>query len=828
MEVRALTDPQPQTPGKSNVKRFRNGSSPFRALSFSTSDVSPVWEWRSANGKWFPYSPDKADLLENSLCSTERILLPGSVRYEVDLRRFIQLNVDSGKERSVRRRLMNGANSSKTGYPAVNSPCYDGRSVLLNKLSGQENVKGSGITFSDILSPSDGIESALLSSYGTDIEWLLKYFQEGTPITLVDQPPSQEHQASMFPLGNIWPNFQLIHPKFEKGGLFESGTMHCKLILIRFKSGKLRICISSANLVEFDWNGITQVFWIVDIEREKKADSQSSFGQDLTQFVERLLGDNTLITDWVSILKEYEDAISSQVPTNVHLVVSVPGTHARDKLYRYGQMRLRKLLQEYRSQTVIFQMSSLGQLQKPFMESLMQSFRTTQEQFHIVWPEYQTAMQTAGKDHMILYEKNLSGAQRFLTPLIALPGRSHALHHSKIILGSDQFAYIGSHNLSMSAWGRLVYEDSALQIASYELGVLFTDIRGDSAIQIRAPFDLSEIGKPIREAWIYDAFMNRVNYGTERLHASDLDRIKSTEKKSLADFLSMHHGETLGVFIDDLSSQIVSEYVSKSASIPVFNFVMTGSTDPTDYGHHIMAFYDILTLPCLVVHSADGDTLKKHSGIEILEFDFPEKKLREQYPQTFAIQFIKDNGITLLCLDVDGTIVESNKSSVLMPSFVAFLNQLSPSVRIALVTNQGGVGLRHWMTSGSFGDPSSLPSQEEVEGRILAISEKISSFFSGPLATFMAFRYQSKGDASNGKAPRWGPVPLSAKDDPRWKQEWRKPSSGMLAEAMKWAGISIFNKSCALMVGDMDTDEGAAKGAGIKFQRAPDFFTRSS
>jgi phosphoglycolate phosphatase-like HAD superfamily hydrolase len=48
----------------------------------------------------------------------------------------------------------------------------------------------------------------------------------------------------------------------------------------------------------------------------------------------------------------------------------------------------------------------------------------------------------------------------------------------------------------------------------------------------------------------------------------------------------------------------------------------------------------------------------------------------------------------------------------------------------------------------------------------------------------------------------------------------------MIHAAMKWAGIGPFDKklSKVLMVGDMDTDEAAAKAAGVGFKRAPDFF----
>jgi histidinol phosphatase-like enzyme len=68
-------------------------------------------------------------------------------------------------------------------------------------------------------------------------------------------------------------------------------------------------------------------------------------------------------------------------------------------------------------------------------------------------------------------------------------------------------------------------------------------------------------------------------------------------------------------------------------------------------------------------------------------------------------------------------------------------------------------------------------------------------------------------------------VPLQFKDDPRWQQEWRKPNGGMIREAMKWAKLGPLQGAKVLMIGDMDSDEGAAKSANVRFQRAPYFFT---
>ena len=193
--------------------------------------------------------------------------------------------------------------------------------------------------------------------------------------------------------------------------------------------------------------------------------------------------------------------------------------------------------------------------------------------------------------------------------------------------------------------------------------------------------------------------------------------------------------------------------------------------------------------------------------------------------QNDPVSWINTNGFKLVCLDVDGTIVENNTSSDLLPEARELLKSLdSHNVRIALVTNQGAVGLRHWMQTNSFGDPSSLPSQDDVEKRIEKIVSHIKEVYTRDFQVLMAFRYQSKGDASSGKAPRWGPVPFNCKTDPRWQQDWRKPGPGMINAAMKKAGISMFERNKVLMIGDMDADEGAAKAAGVKFKRVPEFF----
>ena len=820
------------------LKKFRNESSPFKAAALNL--ISPVraqWEWMNASGHWTPYSPDKAVSLETAFCESDIVHLPGSGVHVVDLRRFVQLNLRSGRERQVRRILLESMDMLQSAESR--RVRLDARTVYLNEIEAREENADISMSFRKLLCPSEDIEAVLLTSYGTDIEWLLPQFAYGTKITLVDQPSSVSQEISNInPLGNIWPDFQVIHPRFEKGGLFESGTMHCKLMLIK-RERSLRIVISSSNLVEFDWTGISQTIWGVDIDlSQPSGQSQSTFGNDLQEFVSFLLKDTAPMIDWSTTLAKYAETISSQVPQNVHLVGSVPGTFSGSKMKKFGQMRLRSILDSSgipRNQVVQFQVSSIGMLQMPFIQSLIQSAHANPESFHVVWPTYEQAMCLQGKDHVMLYEKNAKSAGRFLTPLVQLDSRRQLLNHSKCIV-SDHFTYMGSHNLSMSAWGRLVYDETAIQIASFELGIVIIHNENDP-FRLNLPFIPQQ--PPVRltdsqRPWIVDAFFRKVSSSTEELSGEDISCIEP--QMSLADFLAFKSRDSSVVVVFKAphhNSSIVEDFI-RTSLVPRTDTNVFQVTTNSDYGRHLQFFFDISSLPAVIILGA-GSGLGNHvriiarlqSDTEILGADYDELITNtDDCGEETQVPVVRDpvmDNISLLCLDVDGTVVETNKSLVIIPKVAEFLSKLDPTrVKIALVTNQGGVGLKHWMTVNNFGDPSTLPTQQDVESRIQAILDKVKAVFPGQINVYMAFRYQSKG--GNGKPPRWAPVPAAAKNDPRWQQEWRKPNPGMIVAAMKWAGVSPFEKNKVLMIGDMDSDEGAAKTAGVLFRRAPDFF----
>lgn len=160
----------------------------------------------------------------------------------------------------------------------------------------------------------------------------------------------------------------------------------------------------------------------------------------------------------------------------------------------------------------------------------------------------------------------------------------------------------------------------------------------------------------------------------------------------------------------------------------------------------------------------------------------------------------------LYIFDVDGTLAERDSTDLLPGVAEWFASNSDP---VALATNQGGVGLRHWMESAGFGDPSRYPTEEQVMHRLHTIADNLGVPRD---CVYAAFAYQSK---SSGK---WSP----RRDGLFWEPSWRKPEPWMLIHAMEMAG-----EDTAVMVGDSEEDRQAARAAEIEFIHADEFFGRT-
>lgn len=173
--------------------------------------------------------------------------------------------------------------------------------------------------------------------------------------------------------------------------------------------------------------------------------------------------------------------------------------------------------------------------------------------------------------------------------------------------------------------------------------------------------------------------------------------------------------------------------------------------------------------------------------------------------------------------DIDGTLCERDDTA-LMPGRAERLRSIVESGgRIALATNQGGVGLRHWMESGGFGEPENYPTANQVEGRVKRIFDVILDEVGQAVSYAIAYRYVAKSgnvspfpDGESLYIPHpQGYIHYS------WREDWRKPNGGMLTWLMDRDGYS---KADTVMIGDRDEDRGAALSAGVDFVHADDFF----
>ncbi|KZT68593.1 phospholipase D/nuclease [Daedalea quercina L-15889] len=109
---------------------------------------------------------------------------------------------------------------------------------------------------SEILAPRDDIEFAIVSAYVYNFPWLYSMINPRTPVVAVAQDPQGEETIK-----TILPNWVKTTP-FLRNGM---GCMHMKFMMLFYKTGRLRIVITTANMIEYDWRDIENTAWVQDV-----------------------------------------------------------------------------------------------------------------------------------------------------------------------------------------------------------------------------------------------------------------------------------------------------------------------------------------------------------------------------------------------------------------------------------------------------------------------------------------------------------------------------------------------------------------------------------
>ncbi|TEB20188.1 phospholipase D/nuclease [Coprinellus micaceus] len=181
-----------------------------------------------------------------------------------------------------------------------------------------------------VLGQKSELAFAIVSSYALDLPWFYEFFDRSVPVILVAQPDANGYAS----IKNVLPHWIKTTPPLRSG----FGCMHMKFMLLFYKTGRLRIVISTANLIAYDWRDMENSVWLQDvparqtpIRHDPKADDFPATLQHMLHSInvapalKAMINDNhpNLPIKLIDELRQRWDW--SQV--RVHLVASIAGKH---------------------------------------------------------------------------------------------------------------------------------------------------------------------------------------------------------------------------------------------------------------------------------------------------------------------------------------------------------------------------------------------------------------------------------------------------------------------------------------------------------------------
>ncbi|KAL7919252.1 tyrosyl-DNA phosphodiesterase domain-containing protein [Trichoderma austrokoningii] len=382
--------------------------------------------------------------------------------------------------------------------------------------------RGDEITIEEVFQ-KDQLELAVLSSFQWDEEWMLsKLDYKRTKIMLLAFARDEAQKTLM--QSNVPANIRFCFPPMH--GV---GAMHSKLQLLKYP-GHLRIVIPTGNLVPYDWGetGVMEnMVFLIDLPRLEdyavstlanaaRSHAPTRFYTELVYFLQATgVGEKM-----VASLANYDFSRTADIA----LVYTIPGSHSAKSAERVGYVGLATSVADLGLATsdpvdVDLVCASLGSLNQQLVRAIYNACRgddgiastssrpsakqstttvTSQEQllrerFRIYFPTDRTVSASRGGRNAggtICVQAKWWRSASFPRELVRdVISRDRLLMHSKMIFvrrragdagqsprQSAGWAYVGSANLSESAWGRMSRERSTgamkLTCRNWECGVI--------------------------------------------------------------------------------------------------------------------------------------------------------------------------------------------------------------------------------------------------------------------------------------------------------------------------------------------------------------------
>ncbi|CAL1698599.1 unnamed protein product [Somion occarium] len=206
----------------------------------------------------------------------------------------------------------------------------------------------------DILAPRDEISFAIISAYCVDFPWMYSFFNPSTPVIIVAQD-SQGNET----MKEVLPNWIKTTP-FLRGG---RGCMHMKFMLIFYKTGRLRVVVSTANLLPIDWRDIENSVWVQDVPLRPRPIPHESKANDFPAAWTRILHSLNVAPALITMVKNgHTDLPISRLEdlrrkwdfskVKIHLVPSLAGKHEGwPKVLQSGHVALMKAVRDSGART---------------------------------------------------------------------------------------------------------------------------------------------------------------------------------------------------------------------------------------------------------------------------------------------------------------------------------------------------------------------------------------------------------------------------------------------------------------------------------------------
>ena len=359
--------------------------------------------------------------------------------------------------------------------------------ILTNRLG--HNAGGSGTTFDDLIQLPNGGRPyrALVTSFNEDIQWILEKFHiwKGTcDLTIINSDPTPTSLR-------IHKNARLYGPPLGPG----HSIMHAKLMMLRFPD-RARIVVSTNNVNGFEWTGIGLMCWVADlplITSTTTAEPPSGEGAILRDFLVKRMG-------WKD--DEILRGIDFSHMPGVAFVPSWPGTlNSEEDAGGFPALGAKafSLVPDLAEKcaAVTFFTSSMGNITKDFLAQFpccgaagKRGEKGGEKRpkiavcFHTKEDVRKANRRGLEGEGLLCFNEQFARSPRFCRDVLHKVvwkdvGRAPALSHVKLIVwadgaGAPLLAYVGSHNLSGSAWG--FSRGGKVQMNNYELGVLVKDV----------------------------------------------------------------------------------------------------------------------------------------------------------------------------------------------------------------------------------------------------------------------------------------------------------------------------------------------------------------